>query len=477
MGSLCDKKTQDPNAYTKQSNEKKVFRENEIRFWEELESTKLIKIAKLTKKTVEFNYSNLFIENYVSVSQILERLFEEENFIYFPCIFEIVIAIIDFLQIVLHYKQKHHLDYFFLINFDKFYLEKTSGKYFNRLVYLESKLNEHYNAPEIIVKEDNNLMSSFSMSLDPGMNTSVGLLSHQNNNNNGADSLYDATQTDIDANSYFYSKCNNRYHALRANFSLEECEKFYAENILNFLTKFLMKKTSMANGANNLEHDFQNFKYIFRQTISYYYKFENKYFNLQQLKTLMMNFYLNNSEFTNIKTSITRLIEDDNGRDKELTEKIILFNKSDICLTHGDCDIQKTDKCTHKIAFMYDKIVRKEEYSFCCNCLKELIMQMAPEGRDDMIPLTRFEEQLAKNANINIGAYFIYFCLNSSLEAKREYVNIYKKNQNNLTFEIVEWDEYKETVLSNEILNLDFIAKTKVDKVDKKNNKLIPNKK
>jgi hypothetical protein len=466
MGNCCDKKLQNPDIYTKPKSEsvKKVFRENEIRFWEELESTKLIKIAKLTKKTVEFNYSNLFIENYVSFSQMLERLFEEENFIYFPTIFEIVIAIIDFLQVILFYKQKHHLDFFFLINFDKFYLEKTGGKYFNKLVYLDSKLNEHYNNPEIIVKEDNNLLSSFSMNMD--LNGSGQPEQVQSNGGN------DIEASEVDANSYFYSKCNNRYQALKANFSVEECEKFYTENILNFITKFLMKKTTMTNGVNNLEHDFQNFKYIFRQTVSYYYKFENKYFNLQQLKYLMMNFYLNNSEFINIHNTITRLLENEGTKDKELTEKIILFNKSDISLTHGECDIESTTK--HKIAFIFDKLAGKEEYSFCSICLKDVILKMAPEGRDDMIPLTRFEEQLS-NSNINIGNYLSYFCLNSNIVTKHEYVNIYKKNQNNITFEIVEWDEYKESVLNNEVLNLDFIAKTKVDKGDKKN-KLIPNK-
>jgi hypothetical protein len=53
---------------------------------------------------------------------------------------------------------------------------------------------------------------------------------------------------------------------------------------------------------------------------------------------------------------------------------------------------------------------------------------------------------------------------------KKESINIYKRNKHSIAFEVVEWDEYREQVLNNEILNLDYIAKTIVDnaKKDKK---------
>jgi hypothetical protein len=468
MGNCCPKQQNISNEpiVNKEGNISKICKENEISFWEEMQKTKLIKLARLTKKNVEFNYSNLYFENYVSFSQMLEQLVEEENYFYFIPIFEVVLAIIDFLQLTLYYKEKHGLNYFFLINFDKFYLEKTNSKYYSRPVYLDSKLCEIYTTPEIIIKEDNNLLSSFSVvELNPNSHSNSQSNEHTTNSPNQTSAL--------DANSYFYSKCNERYQKLRANFSLEKCEIFYAECILTFFTKFLLKKTSMASMSNDLEHDFTNFKYIYRKTVSDFYKAESKNLNLKQLKYLLMNFYLNNQEFAILQSKLNNLLTDEFNQDRHLMDKVISYKRADIDLVHGDCDIESEP--SHKIVFLYDKVENKEEYSFCCSCVKNIIFKRAPEGRDDMIQLAKFEELLLKKANLNLSNYFNYFCFNPSLESKKEFVNVYKKNKNNLTFEVVEWDEYMETVINNEVLNLDFIAKTKVERVSNKK-KLIPNK-
>src|SRR5690606_1104189 len=151
MGNCCPKAQNVHNETVVKENgtiSKKVTN-NEIKFWEEMLKTNMIKVSNLTKANVEFNYSNLFIENYMSFTQILDNLVNEENFLYFITIYEMVIAIVDFLQVVFYYKKKHEINHFFLINFDKFYLEKTKSKYYSKLVYLDSKINEHFNCPEI----------------------------------------------------------------------------------------------------------------------------------------------------------------------------------------------------------------------------------------------------------------------------------------------------------------------------------------
>lgn len=475
MGSNCCPKAQTERDTIVNDNGTitKKCTDQELKFWDELVKLKLVKISNISRKTIEFNYSDLFMENYISLTQIMEYLVIDQNFLYFFPIFEMVLGIIDFLQIIFHLKKKYELNNFFLLKFEKFFLQKCNGsQYYSKLVYLDSKLNDNFSLSEIIMKEDQNLLSSFSV-MEVG-NSMQALLSTLNSTNMH-NMPVGKSSYQLDINTYFFSKCNERYQSLKNNYSLEECEKFYAENILNFLSKFLFKKTSMA--IQTLEHEFSNLKHIFRHTISYYFKNSENTLNLENLKAILTNFYLNNFEYNSLKENFNKILSGAT-QDKLLLDKILSFQKADILVNHGDCDIIKTtgieDEEDHSIAFIYDKVINNIDYSVCLNCFKNIIIKKVPDSRSDMITYAQFEAEVVKrNSFINLRSNLKYFCSsfidNNFLQSRVNDIYLYKRNKHCVSFEYIEWDEYREEVLKDEILNLDFIAKNNINKGKKKN--------
>jgi hypothetical protein len=110
MGNLCDKTKFQNEIIVKENGAiLKKCREPEIKFWDELKNLNLTIVSSInnSKRTIEFNYPNLFLENYISIGQIVEYLIVEQNFFYFFTFYEILIAMIDFLQIIFGLKRKY----------------------------------------------------------------------------------------------------------------------------------------------------------------------------------------------------------------------------------------------------------------------------------------------------------------------------------------------------------------------------------
>jgi hypothetical protein len=515
--------------------------EKEISFWTDLQNLDLVKIQTInkSKKTVCFNYSNLFIENFISISQIMEFMVEEPNFFYFLTLFEIIITITDFLQVIFILKKKYDLNKnnFFLINFERFFLMKGEDGKYSKLVYLEEKINDPYSCPEIIYKEESNtLLSSFSIMEDNTKSMQMLMTTIRGNSNSN---VYKSTIS-VNLNSYFYSNCNDRYQKLKSNYSLEECEKFYAECISTFVTKFLLKKVTFSHAG--IEREFNNFKYIFRHSLKNYFNLSNDKLqissninnglsqnyesvqifgtptnsqDLESLKVFLCNFYLNNFEFGVLKNSIEDLLNllpvntksnSINLTENILNEKIISFLKTGINLNYGECDIisESLPKAFHKIAFISDNLtnnrdcvesrkdsMRKSQnnqsqiseqkndtgnVSVCINCVRSLIFKRSPEGRTNYISLISLKNELTKKHDfLKLDNYLKYFCsyfstkdpfetVKDILDYRGEEIQVYLKNKYCLIFEYIHWDDYKEEVLVDDILNYDYNVKNNTKK-------------
>lgn len=479
MGNGCEKcikifgKNKQEQFINEDGKIKKRCSEKELNFWIELEKLSLVKISKIlkSKKIIEFNYSDMFIENFISIGQIMEYLLTEQNYFYFLTIFELSIAIMDFLQVVINLKNKYEInkENFFFIDFNKIYLQKDGSEFYTKFVYLDEKLNEAYTMPEIIHKDDRNMLSMYSVLEENGKSYQM-LLSTINTSNVN----YKST-TSQDMNNFFYSNCNERYQKLRNNYSLNECNKFYAENLLNFVTKVLIKKTVI--DYTNLKHDFDNFKYIFRHTLKAYFK--NNELNLQNLKIILTNFYLNNFEFGNVKSSFEKKL---NVKDSNVTndlacmEKVLSFKQSGVKLMYGNCQFEYDDMAVteHNVSFISDK----KEISICIDCINKIILKKVPEGRSSNTKIQNVEMELKKafpffEFKEYLKYYSSYFSSNTlstpstknTLDDLDEFTDILiYKRVNIIYFEIMEWDSEREEVKHTEILNLDLNVKNTINK-------------
>ena len=422
MGNLCNKainqSISNTTAVEDDGRLKKLFFPKEIQFWTEIRNSGLTQISEIKSNSVIFNFSDLFYENFLSLSAIMNNLIQNENFFIFNNLFEILLAIIDFTQIIFHLKKKLGLEKFFLINFNKFSLMREphqNANFFCKLVYLDHKLADHYNNPEIVVKEDTNLMSSFSFAtssqaikslinnsnkanyyknnnfnninnLNKTGNTSTNLnslfdtnLNNVSNNNNNLindnfnsdinnpnnNSILGGANEDLinqgcDLNSFFYSRCNERYKKLREHYSLENCEFFYAKCFINFLMKFLIKKTLICDSM--LSHDFHNFRSKLKNTLGFFLNNYKNKISLQKLKEILANFYLNNYEYNLFKDKCEKILVSRETPNSALFEKIVLHENISVRLIYGECDIL-SNLSKHSISFLYDSFYKIQENS------------------------------------------------------------------------------------------------------------------
>ncbi len=397
MGNFCNKSANpilNTTTIEVDGRLKRIYSQKEIEFWSTLHKLGFTKISEIKNKSVFFNFSDLMYENFLSLSAIMNDLIRNENFFLFNNIFEILLAIIDIMQIIFYLKKKLGIENFFLVNFNKFSLMKepnTNHNFFCKLVYLDHKLADYYNSPEIVVKEDTNLLSSFSFanssqaikSLINSNNTYNNINKNSNFLNNNTNSLFeldsklkyakgdqinkfdltngiDDMNQGCDINSFFYSKCHERYKRLRENYNLESCEHFYSECLINFLMKFLIRKTLICDSM--LSHDFYNFKTKLKNTLSYIIKNYNNKISLQNLKEILSNFYLNNYEYNLFKDKCERILKNRDTQNTLLFEKIVLQENISVQLIYGECDILN-NLSNHNISFIYDTYFKKDENS------------------------------------------------------------------------------------------------------------------
>lgn len=386
MGNLCKHKLNKNNNITileEDGRLKKILSPKEIQFWARLRDLELTKISQIKNKAIYFNFSDLIYENFISLGAMMNSLVVNENFFLFNDLFEMTLAMIDFMQIIFYLKKIYELEHFFFINFNKFSLMRELNKnLFTKLIYLDHKLIDYYNSPEIVVKEDTNLFSSFSfvnsvhtyknlIATSSSTKQSMNASSNKTGISTNLNTIYDNTLSNpnnpyeeigysMDMNSYFYSKCNERYRKLRENYSLDNCEYFYTECFITFLVKFLIKKTIICDSR--LSHDFQNFKNKLKATLSFFLRHYNNKISLQKLKEILTNIYLNNYEYNLFRDKCEKLIINRDASNIALYDKILLQESLCIRLIYGECDIS-SDLSKHNLSYIYDYTFKDDENS------------------------------------------------------------------------------------------------------------------
>ena len=135
----------------------------EFEIWENLANLNLVKISTIDSKNLKiiFDYSDFNLEETMTLYNLINYFDQENNFFFLPSIFEILVAVIDLIQVIIELKLRNGLKGFFLIYFNKFILEKDeTGKH--RLKYTCHKINDVFNDTELPFKSDQ-LISSFAV--------------------------------------------------------------------------------------------------------------------------------------------------------------------------------------------------------------------------------------------------------------------------------------------------------------------------
>ena len=510
MGNLCDKSKQKDLSKNEEPTREVIDRNgviskeckgnSEYYFWKELNEYELIRISTEEKsQTVKFDFSSqLIFEDMISLSQLIDKLDSEKNYFFFSKIMEILIAIVDFLQVVVSLKKKYNLNKFFLVYFNKFFLYKTDIAY-DKLFYLCTKLNEHYNPPEMIYKEDN-LISSFSMNdSSKAYKKLIKQINEDQNENNLTNSNTRMLNTikqfehevNIEINKLFYSKCENMYKELRDHVTFDKIENFYSCAIINFINRYLLKITD----ANNFDvnNAFRYVKNTYRQIFKEFGL--KKIIKLQDLKQMLVSVYFNSSDMMNFKQKTRNLLECNifDSIDHITAYFITEYKRINLLFEYGLCDVlnKKSEDDSHSFCFKFDNFLAlkddtkketpKDKNVVCISCMKELVFKRIHEGRERMISLKDLLEILtAKNSYIDIEIFLRYFCYNDNdieyhayLLNNKEDIYLYKKNQSVVVFEYIFWDDYKDTVLKQEVLNYDYKIKSFLSSKIKQNEESI----
>jgi hypothetical protein len=432
----------------------KICTKQEFAIWNELLDIGLVKLKNLNPKTqkIEFDYSEMDYHEATFFGQIIYMYDKMDNFLFFPQIFDCLIAIIDFIQVTLELKRKHSLKSFFLIYFNKFVFLKDKDSH--KLKYICSKLNEPFNEPELLFKHDK-IISSMSM-----YDSSKSFL------NMMTQTSRITTNDEPDLNSYFYSKSKDLYSDLRNNnqFNFNEFEYFYSDIIMNFINRFMLKKTSIS--IKELNHDFTQIKKLLR---SCFKELRKEKIGLQQLKEFLVSVIINNYDMRVLIHKMNKLLV--NKETDQLYSQIMEYKRLDFKLQYGDCKTTSTKG--HNFSFIYDKIMDKRKDPICIKCGWELIFKKVK--KDEKMPLNELEDEIKKNKNLDLDFFYYlkYGCFilpvfspaneNSNNESqlekvsiiretlKKDYIDIFnkkkseirvsKKQEFSLIFELVFYDD------------------------------------
>lgn len=377
----------------KNINIKQCQTNGEYKVWEQLYDFKLVKIAKLDpiKQQVFFDFSEIAYEETITLVKLVDLIDKEDNILFLPHIFEVLIAIIDFIQLTLQVKLENGVKDFFIIQFNKFILTKIDGEH--KLKYTCPSLNDPYNRDDLNFRHDN-LMSSFSInegskSFGNYLNGFSNNLTAMNqnycneqsnftnnlNNYTNANSNYEdnykflvnsqninttynnitqnfnniqvssspfnvkskaknSTIGEIDINSYFYTKSADFYRFLKLrNFDFDEFEFFYSEAILNFINRFLLKKISTILISEALTNEIKNFKNIIR---SCFKELKKEKLTLSKLKEFLCSLLYNNHEFGLMINRFNDFINK-NESIEYIYNKLLDYKKINLNFVYGNC--------------------------------------------------------------------------------------------------------------------------------------------
>lgn len=414
MGNLCDKTKQKDSYVASENNNNQAPNETlktqihkdvtfktcgkgEFEVWLNLHERSLLKLKSIDKKTknVEFNFSDIDYHDLVFFGQVVYAFEKQDNFLLFPLIFNILISIVDFIQLVLELKRKNQVNEFFLIYFNKFLFEKDS-KRVSRIKYICTKLNEAYDNPELLFTKDN-LISSISI-----VDTSKSFL-NQFKYDISANKEEEDVEPDI--NSYFYTKAQKLYTELRnKKFNFNDFEYFYSEIIMNFINRFLLKKTSVS--IQDMNHDLTPVKNNLRNCFK---ELRKEQVGLQQLKEFLTSFYYNNLEMVQLTAKINDCLSRTQITEiNETYQKIMEIKKMELNFEYGKC-ITNSSK-GHSISFIYDTLIEPNKHEVCVKCAWDLIFKVIK--KENQISLEELETEISSKKDIKIDFFYIikYIC-------------------------------------------------------------------
>lgn len=448
MGPQCVKLQQDKNNGIINQMDKILRIDNlsssDITFWNELKTTNFFIIEKISKTSVEFKNNAIQLENIISFAQVFIYFLTDQNFFFLIPIIEITLSIIDFIEILLKIKEKYNKNFFSLIYFDKLFLMRDEDNVFSRLVYLDDKINEPFNLPEIIINEDKNFFNSITGSMIEGSNMKlVSAIALQKKTN-------EDTSQQVDFNSYFYSDSKEQYKKLKSTFSYEEFDSFYSNCILYFIQGVLFKKTEVNEQV--FSTAFFNLKTRIRLTFKKTF-LENQLgpLSLKKIKYILTNFYLNSNEFLIFKSLIDKINPNDyvnavsnamqfqiNQTDKdEISIKLQEYSQYDIGIIYGNCCYKHPNVSNHSCQF----ISSKPNNGICLQCVHMVMTEFFSDeqNQNDYFSLQEFEDALVQaypKLQDNIKDILDYYCcaLNSSIKGEMSQINktklkIYRKDK------------------------------------------------
>lgn len=451
MGNLCQRNS--ANIESKKKISKTgyltlVCSKNEFSFWNQLHKLELVYVSHISKSDlkVEFDYSQLNFEEIITLSQIVSIFDKDQNFLLFHFILEVLLAIIDWLQIVIELKKKYEIPKFFLIYFDKFILEKSKEENKLNLRYTCDKLNEHYSNSDIMIQEDG-LICSFSIADNsnsfhkiisnikrefktPGIQNERSFTPSNEDNeysDKEEDNENEKDQSDVldsELNKYFYSKSKLGYAKLRKDYDLSKVDPFYADIIINFINRFLLKKTIVNH--ENLYSDFMNLKGIIRNSFKEIKKEE--FITLQKLKEFLSTILYNTYEMNLYKSKLSTLINKFENLDESTYNKILIYKRLNLNLSYGTCDVMNNQD--HKHCFIYDYSIMntsKSAYNFCLECSWNIILKKIPENYNEKINLAKLELEIRDKfkKKSSSGVFDLFSLLKYFLYIPTSVTNVY----------------------------------------------------
>ena len=376
---------------------------------------RLNQLGLINKKGKKIFIPSSFNEfnNYVPIKSLFELIIYNQNLFYFSTIFELLITITDYLQIIIELKKALSLDYFILIDFESFYLHKNLNNNFHTLVFQDKSIFEHFSQNEINLKEDS-IRQIFIKGCDQ----------------NVQEFIYDklkvseATRT-VKLNTAFYFNSHDIYFQLKQKFSFELLEKFYYWSIFSFIYNYLLKKLKVVNHVfkgpiydtfnclrvkirevllGNISVDKLNNK----DRVSYISKELNGIDNkmLSNLKEKLCYLLFNSKEFIDFKRSFENIHS--TRVNNQINEMYLDFCRSNVIISHGTCDLIQNVNHNGILNFIKigeinqdkDKLSAKSMVimsvnrgnNLCINCVKNFLYssEILPENIDKKIRLKDF---------------------------------------------------------------------------------------
>ncbi len=420
----------------------KTFSDNKfINFYKTLSKLHILQIHKIHSKSITFDISEKSYSDLISLYTLINTNFiQQKNFLFFQTIMEVLISIIDFIDYIIKTKEKFGLNYFSLINFDRFYLEKKKENIY-QLIYIGYDIDENYKDNSLLEKdkEESSIRESYNTYKSP-VQPSNSFISH--------DSASTMKKSRNRMNKIIYEGMDFEYKDLKSKeFSYENLNEFYAFCFIKFLTKYLIIDRQF--DCDQINSYFNSIIKIVNEDFKpdkFNTLFEK--ISLENVKTMLVNRMLNKHNFLQFFKLSKALIKNSDNLSNTLSEykipledgdslsqSIFDFKITNISFKYSDinCCLEGNQKNPHQYGYMNIICIldiNDNSQNICLGCLNNLIHKLIPEG-ENKITLTEFEniilKEIPKIKLYQLLRYYYFYLREIPKEVDKKYIFIYKK--------------------------------------------------